>query len=78
MQNAGKRRGIKRDPVEQTAQYLAIEVELEAKIDAKLAGLRRTRGYCFRYWQAKEEILARDYGIAWQSPRMLNPGVRFD
>ena len=35
----------KTDPVEQTAEYKAIEKELESKIKAELKGVKRTRGY---------------------------------
>ena len=68
----------KTDPVEQTSEYKAIEKELESKIKAELKGVKRTRGYCHRYWSVKAEILKNDYGIEWQSPAVLNPRVKFD
>jgi len=69
---------MKTDPIEKTTEYKAIEQELEAKIEKKLEGVRRGHGYCYRYWQAKVEILKNDYGIEWQSPRVLNPRIKFD
>jgi hypothetical protein len=72
------RKGIKTDPVEQTEAYLAIEDELEEKIAEELEGIRRTRGYCFKVWEAKKSILKRDYGIDWKSPGELNPRIKFD
>jgi hypothetical protein len=68
---------LKQDPVEQTAEYKAIEAELEAKIIAQI-GENSGMGYCYGYWAAKREILREDYGIEWKSPRTLNPHVRFD
>ena len=68
----------KTDPVEQTDEYKAIEKELEAKIEARLNGVERTRGYNRRYWSVKTEILKNDYGIEWKSPAVLNPRTKFD
>ena len=73
-----KKAHLKYDPVEYTDKYLAILPELEAKIEAKLEKTPRRHGFCFEYWNVKEEILKRDYGIEWDSPSMLNPTVRFD
>ena len=68
----------KNDPVEQTAEYKAIEKELEAKIAAELKGVERKRGYNRKYWSVKAEILKNDYGIDWKSPAVLNPHIKFD
>jgi ABC-type Zn uptake system ZnuABC Zn-binding protein ZnuA len=69
---------MKRDPVENTEEYLAILPELETKIEAALKGVKRGRGFAFQHWRVKKEILLRDYGIEWKSPRELNPRIRFD
>ena len=69
---------MKTDPAEKTAEYKAIERELEAKIEKKLEGVQRGHGYCHRYWQIKAGILKNDYGIEWKSPRVLNPRIKFD
>jgi hypothetical protein len=68
---------LNKDPVELSDEYKLIETELEAKIVARI-GERSGMGYCHLYWKAKREILKKDYGIDWQSPRDLNPGVLFD
>jgi len=68
----------KTDPVEQTDEYKAIKKELEAKIEAALSGVERTRGFNRRYWSIKAEILKSEYGIEWKSPAVLNPQIKFD
>lgn len=65
------------DPVERTPEYLAIRYELEEKIDEALEHQRGYYDYCKEYWMVKKLILRSDYGIAWKSPAVLNPGVEF-
>lgn len=65
------------DPVELTPEYLAIRYELEEKIDEALEHQRGYYDYCKEYWMVKKLILRSDYGIAWKSPAVLNPGVEF-
>jgi hypothetical protein len=74
----GKKQGLRHDPVEDTAQYLAILPELEAKLAGKMKAYRRRRGIRSPYYDLKKEILQQDYGLEWKSPRELNPGVKFD
>ena len=66
------------DPVEYTEKYLNILIELEAKIEAELKGDPYRMGFCFEYWDKKQEILKRDYGIEWDSPAVLDPDTRFE
>jgi hypothetical protein len=67
------------DPVEYTERYMTILPELEAKVEAELIEESQSSDiYCFLYWQKKEEILKRDYGIKWESPAAMNPGVMFN
>ena len=68
---------MKTDSIEQTAEYKAIEDELEKKIIAKV-GEMDGMGYCYKYWQAKKEILKSDYNMDWKSPAELNPHIMFD
>jgi hypothetical protein len=68
---------LKQDPIQLTDEYKLIEPELEAKIVARI-GEKSHMGYCHLYWKAKQEILKEDYGIDWQSPSELNPGIMFD
>ncbi|MBQ3066420.1 MAG: hypothetical protein IJD18_00170 [Clostridia bacterium] len=70
-------KGYRYDPVEDTAEYKAIEEELHAKILQELGG-QLTRGNAQMYPQIKKEILKRDYGIDWKSPQELNPRIRFN
>ncbi len=65
------------DPVEMTPEYIAIRFELEEKIDDALEHHRGYYDYCKEYWMVKKLILRSDYGIAWKSPAVLNPGVDF-
>ena len=69
---------MKTDPVEQTPEYLAIEEKLEREIKLRLLSVKRTRGYCHRYWEVKKKILKKHYGIDWKSPKELNPHIKFD
>jgi tetratricopeptide (TPR) repeat protein len=67
------------DPVEYTERYMEILPELDAKIEVALSGESPSSDiYCFRYWQEKERLLKLDYGIEWESPFILNPGVMFN
>ena len=69
---------MKTDPIEKTEAYCAIEPELEKKIEDALKGVKRGHGYCFEYWRTKRKILKEDYGMEWDSPKVLNPHIRFD
>ena len=74
-----KKKGLKRDPVEKTLKYFLIKRKLEKKISERMSELEyspRERGRL--YDELKQEILLDDYEIEWQSPRELNPRVKFD
>lgn len=68
-------RSLRHDPVEMTEEYLAVIDEVEARIEQN----RELRGFgsCHHVWSLKTEYLA-ERGIAWRSPALLNPRVRFD
>ena len=68
---------LKADPLIYTAEYAAILPELEDKIYMEFKA-RSGTARCFAYWKAKKEILKKDYGMDWKTPRELNPDVRFD
>lgn len=68
---------LRRDRVEYTRKWEAIAGEVERKLDEMFKHERRHMGFCFRYWAAKEELL-KTYGIEWNSPGAMNPGVHFD
>lgn len=66
------------DPVEYTLKWEDIYYEVESRLDERFANAPRHRGLCFRYWNAKRELLKDEYGIDWKSPSQMNPRVRFD
>ncbi len=70
-----RRRNLWHDPVETTAEYLAVIDEVEEKIEKN----RKYRGFgsCHHVWSLKTDYLA-EKGIEWRSPAILNPRVRFD
>ena len=51
--------------------------DIEKETYAELKGESRGMGFCFSYWSTKTGIAAK-HGIHWRSPRVMNPGVRFD
>ena len=70
-----RRRNLRHDPVEMTEEYLAVIDEVDEKIEKN----REYRGFgsCHHVWCLKTGYLA-EKGIAWHSPDVLNPKVRFD
>ena len=68
---------LKRDPVEWTARYEEVIDEAERETDEQLKDVPRGMGFCFAYWPAKREALARR-GVEWRDPHLMNPHVIFD
>ncbi|MBO4754890.1 MAG: hypothetical protein J5543_09860 [Bacteroidales bacterium] len=68
---------LKYDPVEDSDAYLSVIDEVERRLYEELKDVPRHMGFCFRYWSAKRELLAK-YGIEWRSPGIMNPRVMFD
>lgn len=69
------RRSLCHDPVEMTADYLAVIDEVEEAIEQNRT--IRGHGSCYEVWLLKRAYLAgRD--IVWHSPAELNPKVHFD
>jgi len=66
---------LKYDPIEMTKEYLDVIDEVEEKIDLnqKIQGI----GSLHEKWILKEEYL-QDKGIIWDSPKRLNPYVKFE
>jgi len=50
--------------------------ELEMLVNDEYA--ERGLGFCHTYWQIQKEILKKDYGIKWRTPKELNPHCQFD
>lgn len=68
---------LKRDPIEWTSRWEEVIDEADRKTYRRLAGLPRGMGWCFGFWHERSAAL-REFGIEWQSPSMMNPGVMFD
>ncbi|MDE5851145.1 MAG: hypothetical protein K2H38_13490 [Muribaculaceae bacterium] len=66
------------DPVEYTFRWENIYYEVERRLDERFANAPRHMGFCFKYWNAKRELLKEEYGIDWKSPSQMNPRVMFD
>ena len=69
--------GLKTDPVEQSQQYIDIYDEAERIIQGLIEQEGRLARTPDQYWNIKKEVLKYHFGIEWQSPRTLNPRVKF-
>ena len=70
-------RGLKNDPIEQTAEYIAVYDDSERIIQGLIEQQGRMPRTPDQYWTIKQEVLASHFGITWRSPRVMNPGVKF-
>ncbi|MDE6410553.1 MAG: hypothetical protein K2K81_09990 [Muribaculaceae bacterium] len=69
---------LRRDPVEYTDKWEEIIYDAEEELDRRFANHRKGMGFCFMYWNAKQDLLKEKYGIEWRSPSQMNPRVMFD
>lgn len=69
---------LKCDPVEYTWRWEEIYPEVDRRLQERFASAPRHMGFCFRYWNAKRDLLKDEYGIDWKSPSQMNPRVMFD
>ncbi|MDE6443176.1 MAG: hypothetical protein K2K64_01955 [Muribaculaceae bacterium] len=69
---------LRADPVEYTWKWEDIYYEVEKRLEDRFANAPRQMGFCFRYWNAKRDLLKEEYGIDWRSPSQMNPRVMFD
>lgn len=69
---------LRQDPVEFTYRWEDIYYKVEKRLDERFANAPRQMGFCFLYWNAKRELLKKEYGIDWKSPSQMNPRVMFD
>jgi hypothetical protein len=51
--------------------------DIEKESDEEVKGISRGMGFCHALWTAKTEVAAK-HGFQWRSPRIMNPGTRFD
>lgn len=65
------------DPIEDEPHLKAVfkAAEQAAKAEAGPGGYM---GYCHLFWDAQQRILQERYGIAWYTPRQMNPNVEMD
>lgn len=69
---------LRKDPIEYTRFWEEIIYDVEEKLDRRFANHPRGMGFCFKYWNAKRELLKDEYDIEWRSPSQMNPRVMFD
>lgn len=69
---------LKKDPVEYSWEWEDIYYHIEDKLEQRFANAPKHMGFCFKYWEAKKELLKEEYNIDWRSPAQMNPRVRFD
>lgn len=69
---------LKKDRIEYTRRWESVYYEVQDRLDEKFKDTPRGMGFCFEYWQAMADLLAREYGILWRNPHQMNPGVIFD
>lgn len=69
---------LKFDPVERSEVWERLYELVEAEVEKELGpDVRRGMGFCHHYWYVKRDVLSR-YGIDWNTPALMNPGVMFD
>lgn len=69
---------LRRDPVEYTRDWEEIYYDMIDEVEGRLADVPRHMGFCFRYWDEEKRVLREKYGIDWNTPSQMNPGVMFD
>lgn len=69
---------LRQDPVEFTYRWEDIYYKVQHRLDDRFANAPRHMGFCFKFWNAKRELLKNEYGIDWKSPSQMNPRVKFD
>lgn len=68
---------LKFDPVERSERWEECIYEVEKECWDTLSNEPKRMGFCFSYWSTKKSVLAK-YGIEWDTPAIMNPGVMFD
>lgn len=70
-------RMLKFDPIERTQLWEEHIESVEFECAKQLEDEHKGMGYCFMYWSTRRAVLAK-YGIEWNPPTVMNPGVMFD
>lgn len=66
------------DPIERDPKIAPLIDEADRITQNELANEKRRMGFCHVYWQTKKRILNEQFGVDWQTPAEMNPGVMFD
>lgn len=66
------------DPIERDPKIAPLIDEADRITQNELANEKRRMGFCHVYWQTKKRILKEQFGVDWQTPAEMNPGVMFD
>lgn len=69
---------LKKDRIEYSRRWEEVYYDVEDELAVMFEGTPRCLGFCFEYWHAKSELLARKYRILWRDPHQMNPDVMFD
>lgn len=69
---------LRKDRIEYSRRWEDVYYDVEDELEEMFADTPRRMGFCFEYWQAKADLLARKYRILWRSPHEMNPDVMFD
>ena len=69
---------LKKDPIEYSRRWENVYYDVKDELDERFADTPRGMGFCFEYWHAMADLLAKKYRILWRNPHLMNPGVIFD
>ena len=69
---------LKKDRIEYTRRWEEVYYDVKDELDKQFEGTPRHMGFCFEYWHAMADLLARKYRILWRNPHIMNPHVMFD
>jgi len=66
------------DPIEDDPLYQGFLQAAESDTNEALRSADRSIAFLHRFWETKQSILVRKYGIIWFSPEDMNPSILFD
>lgn len=69
---------INHDPIEHDPAIAPLIDEADKLAQREVENHKQQMGVCHLYWRTKKRILKEQFGIDWQTPAEMNPGVLFD
>jgi hypothetical protein len=66
------------DPQESDLMLKDTFAKADAKAERKVANVPRNDRFIYKFWAAKRRILLREFGITWNTPADLNPGIKYE